>query len=317
MQEDVAPRRHRAQRSPTPTKKKRSPRSPPHHESKKEKKDSKKKKERKRSPSSPSSSPSSSSDGSGGYFSKNHQGEDIEDHMLLGEGKNGTDDNNLRDKNRRLTVEQINYLEMSFTEDLKLEPERKAFIAKQLGLRPRQVAIWFQNRRARWKNKQVEQDYEMLKANYDAAVKEKETLIKDYESAVEDNKRLQAEVARLTNLLHVKDTNNMLLLVEEQPNGNLECRSPTKSTDCQSEIDDIFVSSDAKKVVTDNTFLQELNTSIACALRAETDCSFFSSSDNVFSSLPLLVQKLIANGHCFEDAYSIYLGCEYFAGGWR
>ncbi|MCO5605011.1 hypothetical protein L7F22_067623 [Adiantum nelumboides] len=70
MEEDVAPRRHRAQRSPTPTKRKRSPHSPPHHKSKKEEKDSKKKKERKRSPSSTSSSPSSSSDESGGYSSR-------------------------------------------------------------------------------------------------------------------------------------------------------------------------------------------------------------------------------------------------------
>ncbi|MCO5581724.1 hypothetical protein L7F22_035613 [Adiantum nelumboides] len=59
--EDVAPRRRRAQRSPTPTKWKRSPHSPHRHESKREEKNSKKK-ERKRSPSSPSSSPSSSLD---------------------------------------------------------------------------------------------------------------------------------------------------------------------------------------------------------------------------------------------------------------
>ncbi|MCO5603559.1 hypothetical protein L7F22_057710 [Adiantum nelumboides] len=70
MEEDVAPRRRRVQRSPTPTKRKRSPHSPPRRESKKEEKDTKKKKERKRSPSSPSSSPSSSSDESGGSSSR-------------------------------------------------------------------------------------------------------------------------------------------------------------------------------------------------------------------------------------------------------
>ncbi|MCO5548763.1 hypothetical protein L7F22_002225 [Adiantum nelumboides] len=70
MEEDVAPRRRRVQRSPTPAKRKRSPHSPPCQESKKEDKDTKKKKERKRSPSSPSSSPSSSSDESGGYSSR-------------------------------------------------------------------------------------------------------------------------------------------------------------------------------------------------------------------------------------------------------
>ncbi|MCO5607614.1 hypothetical protein L7F22_061811 [Adiantum nelumboides] len=70
MEEDVAPQRRQVQRSPTPTKRKRSPHSPPRQESKKEEKDTKKKKERKRSPSSPSSSPSSSSDESGGYSSR-------------------------------------------------------------------------------------------------------------------------------------------------------------------------------------------------------------------------------------------------------
>ncbi|MCO5607410.1 hypothetical protein L7F22_061606 [Adiantum nelumboides] len=70
--EDVAPRRRRAQRSPTPTKRKRSPHSPHPRESKREEKNSKKK-ERKRSPSSPSSSPSSSSDESSGYSSQEKQ----------------------------------------------------------------------------------------------------------------------------------------------------------------------------------------------------------------------------------------------------
>ncbi|MCO5548199.1 hypothetical protein L7F22_001656 [Adiantum nelumboides] len=71
--EDVAPRRRRAQRSPTPTKGKRSPHSPHRCESKREEKSSRKKKERKKSPSSPSSSPSSSSDKSSGYSSQEKQ----------------------------------------------------------------------------------------------------------------------------------------------------------------------------------------------------------------------------------------------------
>ncbi|MCO5561751.1 hypothetical protein L7F22_015374 [Adiantum nelumboides] len=70
---DVAPRRRRAQRSPTPTKRKRSPHSPHRRESKREEKNSKKKKERKRSPPSPSSSPSSSSDEGSGYSSQERQ----------------------------------------------------------------------------------------------------------------------------------------------------------------------------------------------------------------------------------------------------
>ncbi|MCO5593497.1 hypothetical protein L7F22_047511 [Adiantum nelumboides] len=78
IEDDMAPRR-RAQRSPTPTKRKRSaPRSPPHDESKREEKDSKKKKERKRSP---------SSNESGGYSSKKSPRRGHRrSHVLLGEG---------------------------------------------------------------------------------------------------------------------------------------------------------------------------------------------------------------------------------------
>ncbi|MCO5578393.1 hypothetical protein L7F22_032234 [Adiantum nelumboides] len=68
--EDVAPRRRRAQRSPTPPKWKRSPHSPHRRESKREEKSSKKKKERKRSP---SSSPSSYCDESSGCSSQEKQ----------------------------------------------------------------------------------------------------------------------------------------------------------------------------------------------------------------------------------------------------
>ncbi|MCO5609797.1 hypothetical protein L7F22_064029 [Adiantum nelumboides] len=70
--EDVAPRRKRAQGSPTPTKRKRSPHSPHRRESKREEKSSRKK-ERKRSPSFPSSLPSSSFDKSSGYSSQEKQ----------------------------------------------------------------------------------------------------------------------------------------------------------------------------------------------------------------------------------------------------
>ncbi|KAL2942570.1 Homeobox-leucine zipper protein HOX6, partial [Bienertia sinuspersici] len=41
-------------------------------------------------------------------------------------------------------------------------------IAEEVGLEPRQVAIWFQNRRARWRAKQLEKEYDDLRANYDA-----------------------------------------------------------------------------------------------------------------------------------------------------
>ncbi|XP_074584156.1 homeobox-leucine zipper protein HOX16-like [Curcuma longa] len=93
----------------------------------------------------------------------------------------------LPEKKRRLTSVQIGMLERSFEEENKLEPERKSELAKKLGLQPRQVAVWFQNRRARWKNKQVERDFDRLKASYDA-------LLIDHDALIKDNDHLRSQV---------------------------------------------------------------------------------------------------------------------------
>ncbi|KAL6988310.1 putative homeobox-leucine zipper protein ATHB-51 [Sarracenia purpurea var. burkii] len=77
---------------------------------------------------------------------------------------------------KRLTSEQLESLESSFQEEIKLEPDRKMKLARELGLQPRQVAIWFQNRRARWKAKQLEQLYNGLKQEFDVVSREKQKL---------------------------------------------------------------------------------------------------------------------------------------------
>ncbi|KAK7307143.1 hypothetical protein VNO77_39951 [Canavalia gladiata] len=101
-------------------------------------------------------------------------------------------------KKRRLTSEQVQFLERNFEVENKLEPERKVQLAKELGLQPRQVAIWFQNRRARFKTKQLEKDYGTLKASYDR-------LKGDYENLLQENDKLKEEVNSLKNKLIPRD----------------------------------------------------------------------------------------------------------------
>ncbi|XP_028762106.1 homeobox-leucine zipper protein ATHB-13 [Neltuma alba] len=94
------------------------------------------------------------------------------------------------EKKRRLNMEQVKTLEKSFELGNKLEPERKMQLARALGLQPRQIAIWFQNRRARWKTKQLEKDYDVLKRQYEA-------IKADNDALQAQNQQLQAEILAL------------------------------------------------------------------------------------------------------------------------
>ncbi|XP_023740807.1 homeobox-leucine zipper protein ATHB-12 [Lactuca sativa] len=93
--------------------------------------------------------------------------------------------NIINNSSRRFSDEQIKSLESLFKMENKLEPRKKLEMARELGLHPRQVAIWFQNRRARWKSKQVEQDYTSLKADYDALSHRFESLKKEKHALLE------------------------------------------------------------------------------------------------------------------------------------
>ncbi|XP_038684861.1 homeobox-leucine zipper protein ATHB-22-like [Tripterygium wilfordii] len=92
----------------------------------------------------------------------------------------GMDKNDMKygnqEKKKRLTNEQLESLESCFQEDIKLEPDRKMKLSRDLGLQPRQIAVWFQNRRARWKAKQLERLYDTLKQEFDVISREKQKL---------------------------------------------------------------------------------------------------------------------------------------------
>ncbi|KAF2315992.1 hypothetical protein GH714_040787 [Hevea brasiliensis] len=109
-----------------------------------------------------------------------------------------------REKKRRLSVDQVHFLEKSFEVENKLEPERKIQLAKDLGLQPRQVAIWFQNRRARWKTKQLEKDYEALQTSYNS-------LKADYDTLLKEKDKLKAEVSLVTDKILLREKENLEL----------------------------------------------------------------------------------------------------------
>ncbi|RAL42897.1 hypothetical protein DM860_009404 [Cuscuta australis] len=86
-------------------------------------------------------------------------------------------------KKLRLNKEQSELLEDCFKHHTTLTMDRKLELAKKLNLKPRQVEVWFQNRRARTKLKQTEVDCKLLK--------------KHCESLSYENARLRRELHEL------------------------------------------------------------------------------------------------------------------------
>lgn len=95
---------------------------------------------------------------------------------------------------KRLTHEQVKLLERSFTFNTKLHPERKLQLAVQLGVPPRQVAIWYQNKRARSRTQSLELDCGALQLKLENALAEKRQLEKDVE-------RLKGELGKAQEML--------------------------------------------------------------------------------------------------------------------
>ncbi|XP_038994749.1 homeobox-leucine zipper protein HAT22-like isoform X2 [Hibiscus syriacus] len=86
-------------------------------------------------------------------------------------------------KKLRLSKQQSALLEESFKQHSTLNPKQKQALACELNMKPRQVEVWFQNRRARTKLKQNEADCELLK--------------KSCETLKDENRRLQKEIQEL------------------------------------------------------------------------------------------------------------------------
>ncbi|KDO60998.1 hypothetical protein CISIN_1g040769mg [Citrus sinensis] len=120
----------------------------------------------------------------------------------------GSSSTSSQERKKRLTSDQLESLERSFQEEIKLDPDRKMKLARELGLQPRQIAVWFQNRRARWKSKQLELLYDSLKQEYDAVSREK--------------LKLQEEVMKLKRMLKEQGTSTRNMMNKQVSTGITE-----------------------------------------------------------------------------------------------
>ncbi|CAK7335827.1 unnamed protein product [Dovyalis caffra] len=126
---------------------------------------------------------------------------------------------------RRFSDEQIKFLEFMFESESRPESRIKQQLANELGLEPRQVAIWFQNRRARLKTKQIEKEYSTLKASYDA-------LASSFESLKRENQSLLIQLQKLKKG-HVKQHGSRNC--GSQPESCHDGRFENKDTDSESK----------------------------------------------------------------------------------
>ncbi|XP_010251677.1 PREDICTED: homeobox-leucine zipper protein ATHB-12-like isoform X2 [Nelumbo nucifera] len=186
---------------------------------------------------------------------------------------------------RRFSDEQIKSLETMFESETKLEPRKKLQLARELGLQPRQVAIWFQNKRARWKSKQLERDYSILTANYDALASRFETLKKEKQTLM---------LQRLNDILgKPRDENRWCQSTTaanstdgDSDNGDAKCESDTKpSVLLEAEDQRVVFSSDDENSRSLECFGQEEEPELNMAETAdgsltspENWCSFNSGS---------------------------------------
>ncbi|OVA04549.1 Homeobox domain [Macleaya cordata] len=112
--------------------------------------------------------------------------------------KNKIEANDVGFRKRKLTDEQVRLLELNFGNEHKLESERKDRIALELGLDPRQVAVWFQNRRVRWKTKRLEEEYSKLKMVHEGVIVEKCRLESEVSKLKEQLMDAEKEIHKLS-----------------------------------------------------------------------------------------------------------------------
>ncbi|KAL3535453.1 hypothetical protein ACH5RR_003914 [Cinchona calisaya] len=126
-------------------------------------------------------------------------------------------------KKLRLSKEQSAVLEDSFKEHTTLNTGQKNELAAMLGLKPRQVEVWFQNRRARTKLKQTETNCELWKRHCESLSEENSKLQKE----IEELKALRAVFyAQLTNCVAISVCPKCMTIEKAPIKGNGDGKQP-------------------------------------------------------------------------------------------
>ncbi|KAI7737239.1 hypothetical protein M8C21_012126 [Ambrosia artemisiifolia] len=147
--------------------------------------------------------------------------------------------NNNNKIQRRFTNQQIKSLETIFQTESKLEPRKKLQLAKDLGLQPRQVAIWFQNKRARWRSKQLERDYNILKASFDSLSSQYDLLNRENQSLIHQLNKLREGVQNKAKSCSTGETSTNSM--EEKVSDADSSMKPEYIEDEKSNINMVFV----------------------------------------------------------------------------
>jgi len=114
-----------------------------------------------------------------------------------------------KNKKKRLTQDQVRQLEKCFTMNKKLEPDLKLQLSNQLGLPQRQVAVWFQNKRARFKTQSLEVQHCTLQSKLEAALSDKAKLEHQVQFLQDELKRARNQLALFTNQDSPVDNSNL------------------------------------------------------------------------------------------------------------
>ncbi|XP_048604038.1 homeobox-leucine zipper protein ATHB-52-like [Brassica napus] len=114
-----------------------------------------------------------------------------------------------RNKKKRLTQEQVRKLEKCFTLNNKLDPDLKLQLSNTLGLPQRQVAVWFQNKRARSKTQSLELQYCNLQSKLEAVLSDKAKLEHQVQFLQDELKRSRNQLALFTHQDSPVDDSNL------------------------------------------------------------------------------------------------------------